>query len=73
MAKKQTETKAAANPKVKAEVKAEAKKEVKLIMNQQYSFKANAKAQHLLAGKTYEVSGEIAQALIAKGWGEIVK
>jgi hypothetical protein len=77
MAKKQSEKKAAANPKVKAEVKAEAKakvkKEVKLISNQIYSFKANKKAKHLLDGKIYAISGEIAQGLIAKGWGEIVK
>jgi hypothetical protein len=73
MAKVQSEKKAAANPKVKAAVKAEAKKEVNLIINQIYSFKANAKAQHLLDGKIYEVSGEIAHVLISKGWGEIVK
>tara|TARA_R110000772_G_scaffold51709_11_gene118622 strand:+ start:424 stop:645 length:222 start_codon:yes stop_codon:yes gene_type:complete len=72
MAKKQSEKKAAANPKVKAEVKAEVKKEVKLISNQIYSFKANKKAKHLLDGKVYEISGEIAQALIAKGWGELI-
>ncbi len=73
MAKKQSEKKAAANPKVKAEAKAKVKKEVKLIQNQVYSFKANKKAKHLLDGKIYAISGEIAQGLISKGWGEIVK
>lgn len=73
MAKKQTTKKAASNSKeVKTEAKKKVQKVVNLKPNQVYSFKANKKAKHLLDGKVYDISGEIANGLIEKGWGEIV-
>jgi hypothetical protein len=37
-----------------------------------YNFKANAKAPFMLDGKIYVVSGEIAEVLIGKNYGEIL-
>jgi hypothetical protein len=74
MAKKQTTKKATPNAKeVKTEAKKKAKKQVDLVPGKIYSFKANAKAKHLLDGKVYQIAGEIAQGLIEKGWGEITE
>lgn len=80
MAKKQTSKKnqpatkkAASNAgEAKAAARKKVQKEVKLIPNQVYSFKANAKAKHLLDGQIYKISGEIASGLLSKGWGEII-
>lgn len=78
MAKKQTSekpatSKAASNAaEVKSAARSKVKKEVNLNPLQVYSFKANAKAKHLLDGQIYKISGEIASGLIEKGWGEII-
>ena len=70
--KKPATKKAAPNAaKAKAAAKKVAKK-VELNPLQVYSFKANAKAKHLLNGQIYKISGEIASGLIEKGWGEII-
>lgn len=64
--KKDTTTKKKANTKVKKPV-------IKLNKGEKYKFKANSKAPYMLDGKVYSVTGEIAEILVGKSYGEIVK
>lgn len=73
MAKKQTAKKAAENPKVKEEAKAAAKApKIDLIPGKIYSFKSNGKSNLMIEGKIYQVSGDVASVLIAKGLGSLI-
>lgn len=40
-------------------------------LNEVVQFVANGKSKHLIAGKVYEMDGEKANILIAKGYGEV--
>lgn len=66
MAKKATKKTEGSKPKTLPR-----KQKIELKKGAKYKFKANSKAPYMLDGKVYEVTGEIAEILLEKNYGEL--